>query len=394
MITQNTTLREPVLSDATLKAFGDRASGYDRENRFCSEDFEALVAAGFLKMPIPTELGGLGMNHSQVCAELRRLATRAPATAVAINMHIYWMGVAADLWRAGDKSLEWVLKEGAAGEVYAAGHAESGNDLPVFLSTTKAEKVDGGYRITGHKFFGSLSPVWTRLGFHAMDTSNPEAPVIVHGFLPRDAEGYTIGDSWDTLGMRGSRSDDTRMEGAFCPDSHIGHIIGAGQVDAFILSMFAWALIGLANVYYGVALRARELAIEGVKNKTSLGLSRSMAYHPEVQHAAAEMTLEIESVIPQLDQVSADWTDGIDHGAEWPMKIVAAKYRAVESAKRVVDLAMDMSGGSGFFKANELERLYRDVRAGGFHPANTALTHEIVGKTTLGIDMGEQPRWG
>ena len=115
MITQNTTLREPVLSDATLKAFGDRASGYDRENRFCSEDFEALVAAGFLKMPIPTELGGLGMNHSQVCAELRRLATRAPATAVAINMHIYWMGVAADLWRAGDKSLEWVLKEGAAG---------------------------------------------------------------------------------------------------------------------------------------------------------------------------------------------------------------------------------------------------------------------------------------
>jgi len=119
-----------------------------------------------------------------------------------------------------------------------------------------------------------------------------------------------------------------------------------------------------------------------------------MAYHPEVQHSAAEISLEIESVLPQLDQVAADWTNGADHGAEWPMKIVAAKFRAVESAKKVVDIAMDMSGGSGYFKTSELERLYRDVRAGGFHPANSALTHEIVGKTTLGIEMGEQPRWG
>ena len=55
---------------------------------------------------------------------------------------------------------------------------------------------------------------------------------------------------------------------------------------------------------------------------------------------------------------------------------------------------MTISGGAGMFKANELERLYRDVRAGGFHPANSALTHEIVGKTALGIDLGEQPRWG
>ena len=76
------------------------------------------------------------------------------------------------------------------------------------------------------------------------------------------------------------------------------------------------------------------------------------------------------------------------------MKIVATKYHCVESAKRVVDLAMDVSGGAGMFKTNELERLYRDVRCGGFHPANSLLVHELVGKTMLGIDLGEQPRWG
>lgn len=144
----------------------------------------------------------------------------------------------------------------------------------------------------------------------------------------------------------------------------------------------------------GIALRARDLAIEGVKKKTSLGVTRSMAYHPEVQHTVADLRLEIEALGQYLDRIADDWSRGVAHGDWWPAKIVAAKYRAVESAKRVVDLALETSGDAGMFKRNELERLYRDVRAGGFHPANAALVHEIVGKTALGIGLGEQPRWG
>ena len=211
------TATKPLLTDETLGEFRKRAPSYDRENRFCQEDFDELVKAGFLKMPIPKELGGLGMNLSEWGQELRRLAGYAPATAVAVNMHLYWMGVAADVWHSGDKSLEWMLRDGAAGEVFAAGHAESGNDLPLLLSTAKAERVDGGYKITGHKMFGSLSPVWTRYGFHAMDVSDPANPKIVHGFLPRETSGYRIDATWDALGMRGSASNDTIMDGRALP---------------------------------------------------------------------------------------------------------------------------------------------------------------------------------
>jgi alkylation response protein AidB-like acyl-CoA dehydrogenase len=309
-------------------------------------------------------------------------------------MHLYWTGLAADLYRQGDHSLSWLLQEAAAGEVFAAGHAEIGNDLPGLLSTSTAERVDGGYRFSGHKMFGSLSPVWTRLGIHAMDTSDPANPRVVHAFMPRDTPGYQIKETWDTLGMRATRSDDTILEGAFVPDRYIGRILPAGAVDPFILSMFAWALLNFGNIYYGIGLRARELAVASAKKKKALAVSRTMAYHPEFQHSAAEITIELESIGPHLEKIAQDWSDGVDHGAEWPAKIVTAKYHAVEAAKRIVDLAMDMSGGAGMFKGNELERLYRDVRCGGFHPANSALVHEIVGKTTLGVDLGEQPRWG
>jgi alkylation response protein AidB-like acyl-CoA dehydrogenase len=374
----------------------ERAPIYDRENRFFSEDFEELREARYLEMAIPKEMGGLGMTLADVGRETRRLAYYAPATALAMHMHTYWVGVASTLWQEGDKSLAWLLEEAAGGEVFAAGHAETGNDLPLLLSTTKAERVAGGYRFTGRKSFSSLTPVWTRLGIHGMDTRDPDIPKVVHAFMSRDAEGYTIQETWDVMGMRATRSDDTILQGAFVPDEKVARVVPAGSrgLDLFVLSIFAWALVGFANVYYGLARRARDLILEALKETTSVAVSRSMAYHPEIQHGVAEIILELEAMGPQVEKVAQDWSDGVDYGLDWPAKIVAAKYRCVEGAWRVVDLALELSGGFGMFKKNELERLFRDARAGRFHPANSALTHELVAKTALGIHPDEQPRWG
>jgi alkylation response protein AidB-like acyl-CoA dehydrogenase len=386
--------RRGLLTEEMLVRFGERAAGYDRENRFFTEDFDEARAAGYLKILVPEELGGYGLSLAEGAREQRRLAYYAPATALAINMHLYWTGVAADLHRWGDTSLDWLLREAADGEVFAAGHGEVGNDLPVLFSSAKAERVEGGYRFWGHKMFGSLSPVWTKLGIHAMDTSDPANPQVVHAFMPRDSEGYAIKETWDTLGMRATRSDDTILDGAFVADRYIGRVVPAGGVDPFVLAIFANALLMFGSMYYGVALRARDLAVASSRKRTSLGLTRSMAYHPEIQHLFSELSLEIEAMGPHIDRVLDDWSAGVDHGATWPMKIVAAKYHCVEGAKRVVDLALTTTGGAGMFRTSELERLYRDVRCGGFHPANTPLTHEIVGKTTLGVGLDEQPRWG
>jgi alkylation response protein AidB-like acyl-CoA dehydrogenase len=385
-----------LLPEAALETFRSRAAGYDRDNRFFQEDFEDLRSSGYLRMAVPRELGGLGFSLADVARETRRVAMYAPATALGTNMHNYWVGLSADLWRNGDRSLEWLLQEAAAGEVFAAGHAETGNDLPVLLSTTSAKRVDGGWTFTGRKAFGSLTPVWTRLGVHGMDVSNPSAPKVVHAFIPRDTSGVTIKETWDVLGMRATRSDDTILENAFVPDKYVARVLpaGAAGMDAFVLGIFAWALVNFGNVYYGLATRVRDLIVEMVKTKTSLGVTRSMAYHPEVQHGIAEIAMELEAIGAHLDRVAEDWSSGIDHGMAWPLKIVAAKYRAVTGAWRVVDRAMDLSGGFGMFKKSELERLFRDARAGRFHPANSALSHELVGKLTLGINPDEQPRWG
>jgi alkylation response protein AidB-like acyl-CoA dehydrogenase len=384
-----------LIPTTTLETFRSRAAQYDRENRFFQEDFDDLRQAGYLRMAVPKELGGLGFSLADVARETRTLASYAPATALGTNMHNYWVGVASELWRTGDRSCEWILREAAAGEVFAAGHAESGNETSVVMSITKAERVDGGYKFTGRKSFGSLTPVWTRLGLHGLDTSDAAAPKVVHAFLPRDAGNFSIKETWDVLGMRATRSDDTVLDGAFVPDKYIARVVpmGFAGADLFVLSIFAWALVGFGNVYYGLARRVLELTLDLVKSRSSIALTRSMAYHPEVQHDIAEMVMELEAIGAQLETVARDWSEGVKH-PDWPVKIVAAKYRAVEGAWRIVDRAMDVSGGFGMFKKSELERLFRDARAGRFHPANSALSHEVVGKLALGINPDETPRWG
>jgi len=385
-----------LLTDEMLRRFDERAPMYDRENRFFQEDWDELRASGYLSAPLPTDMGGSGLTLAEVNQLQRRLAYHAPATALAVNMHLYWVGLAADLRRMGAPGGDWILDAATRGEILAAGHGERGNDVPVLMSSASAERVDGGWEITAHKMFGSLTPVWTYMGVHALDTSDPDAPKVVHGFLDRNADRYHIDETWDVLGMRATASQDTILERAFIPDGDVVMVCppGFGGAGPFHVGVFAWALLGFAGVYLGLAKRAYDEVIAQVPRRSSVTLTRSMAYHPEVQHNVAEMRIALEAAEAFLDRTCEDWSAGVDHGALWPLKIVTTKHDVVARAWSVVDTALDVSGGAGIFKHNRLEQLVRDGRLGRIHPVNPMLTHELVGKMSLGINPDEQPRWG
>ena len=391
----STTLpRAMALDTDLLERFRSRAGELDRTNSYFYEDLAELRELGYLAAAVPVHHGGGGLDLAELAQSQRRMARFAPATALATTMHFYWTGVAAELERFGDTSLTWILEAAARGEVFAAGHAESGNDVPVLLSTCRAERVPGGYRLTGRKQFGSNGPAWNWLGAHAIDPDAPGGPQIVHAFVERSTPGVTVVETWDTLGMRPTQSHDTVLDGAFVPDEKVGRVVPAGSDDdAFLAAMNMWALSLIANVYVGIAERALELTVDSARRKSSVGIERgAYAYNPMVQHQVAEMYLELDAAQATVDRFVDDWLAGADHGERWGAKVFSMKWRAVEAAKRVVDIALDVIGGGGMFRGSELERLYRDVRCGGFHPGNDALTHEMVGKITLGI-AGELPRW-
>jgi alkylation response protein AidB-like acyl-CoA dehydrogenase len=382
------------LSEELLTRFRERAAAHDASGVYPHDDLVELRNCGWLLAPAPIEFGGLGLDLAQVAEGQRLLARYAPATALSTSMHLYWVGLGADLARFGHPFGPRILDWATSGEVLASGHGEAGNDIPIALSTTRAERVPGGWRIHGRKLFGSLGPVWDRLGFHAMDTTDPAGPVVVHGFMVRQAAGVDVVPTWDAQGMRATESHDTLLDGAFVSDADVLAVVPAGPSDNPAVGATAiWALTLISNVYVGIAERAMELAIEHCQRATSIAIpAGTVSHHPLVQARIAEMHLELAAARAQLDRLATDWVDGADHGPAWPIHVFAAKWRSATAAMRVVDLACDVVGGASFRRGHELERLSRDVRAARFHPGTDAFTHEAIGKALLGIDP-TGPRW-
>ena len=379
---------EDILTGPLLERIRGRAAGYDRDNVFFHEDLAELKAAGYLKIFVPAVDGGLGLGLADAAQLQRRLATAAPATALAVNMHLVWTGVAHVLAARGDSSLDFVLEDAAQGEVFAFGNSEAGNDSVLFDSRTEAVPLPGGaYSFTGRKIFTSLSPAWTRLGIFGKDASAGDgAGELVHGFITRETPGYEILPDWDTLGMRASQSNTTVLDGAVVPAERIFRKLPVGpNADPLIFAIFACFETLLAAVYTGIGERAFMLGVDAVKRRTSFkNAGRSYAQDPDIRWKVAAAAMAMDALYPQLSGLAADVDDLADHGGQWFPRLVGLKVRATETARTVVDLAIRVSGGSSYFRGSELERLYRDVLAGMFHPSDDESAHNTVANAWLG----------
>lgn len=373
------------LPDDLLARLRERAPVHDRDNTFPDADLDDLRAAGYLGILSPEEFGGAGLSLAEAAVLQQRLAGAAPATALAVNMHLVWTGVAKVLRDRGIDDLEFVLRGAAAGEVFAFGISEAGNDLVLFGSDTDAAPDgEGGYRFTGTKIFTSLSPVWNHLGVHGLDTTSPDAPKMVFAFLERD-ENVVSRDDWNTMGMRGTQSRTTELRGAHAPANRVVRRLDPGpQPDPLVFGIFAVFEILLASVYTGIARRALDLSVDAARARRSKKTGASYAADPDIRWRIADMALAYDALPPQIAALSADVDDRVDHGARWFSLLAGVKHRAVTAAKTVVDEAMLVSGGSSYFAHTELSRLYRDVLAGQFHPSDPESAHSALATAWLG----------
>ena len=375
-----------LLSDELLRRIHSRAADYDRRNEFPHEDLRELADAGYLAALVPQEFGGAGLSLEETVGQQMLLAAAAPATALAVNMHLIWTGVAKTLRERGDTTLDYVLAEAAAGEVFGFGISEPGNDLVLFGSNTDAQPLpDGGYAFTGTKVFTSLSGAWTKLGVFGLDSTSPGEPRLVHAFLDHGIAGISVLDDWDTVGMRASQSNTTRLDGArAAPERVFGFRAPGPSTDPLVLAIFANFLILVSSVYTGIAERALNLAVDAATSRRSQRTGLTGDQNPDTRWKIADAAISHDGLLPQLQALANDVDNLVDHGQQWFRKLTGLKLRATQNARFVVDQAIRVSGGSSFYSSSELGRLYRDVVAGGFHPSNEDSVHQAVATALLG----------
>ena len=374
------------LSEELLDQIHSRAARYDAENTFPEEDYDQLRDSGYYAAFVPEEFGGSGLTLSEIAAEQTRLAKAAPGTALGINMHQIIVGLGRKMVDAGRKEGEQILRDAADGHLFGFGISEPGNDLVLFGSITDAKPTeDGGYEFTGTKVFTSLSPAWTRLLTFGADSESSDAPKSVFAILRREDGGITIKDDWYVLGMRGTQSNTTLLEGAGVKAEQVlGRVDPGPNLDPVVLGIFANFEILLAATYAGVGERAIEVAVDHVKKRRSVMNQTVYANDPAIRWRLAEAALLMNAVGPQIREMAALVESDAEPNLGWLPRLSAVKNAASEASLRVVEQCIRACGGSSYYDKNELSRLYRDVLAGLFQPSDQESLHGAWANMLLG----------
>lgn len=356
----------------------EHAAEHDRAATFVAEAYAAMREHGYLALAVPEELGGLGATLRQVCYAQAELARHDGATALSSAMHLYLTLVQGFRHRNGAPDAAGVLRRVADDGIVIA--TSGGSDW--LWPTTTAVPENGGYRVSGRKVFCSQSPGATVVATCAVLGEPGEQAEVLHFSVPLAADGVRIEETWDTLGMRGTASHDVIFEDVLVPADKI---VGRRPYGEFGAPLFA-ATVHFAPVvgatYFGIAAAARDVAVAAA-TAGSRGPS-SLATMPRVQRQVGLMDAKLRgawwALMGSIDELGSDYAVGPANLAT----VMLAKRQAVTEAIEVVNLAMDVLGGRSYFRRSALERAYRDVRAGTFHPFTPEVTLTYAGKVALG----------
>lgn len=346
------------------------AETHDRDDSFVEEGFAALKREGFFTALVPAEFGGGGASTATVCECIRLIARGCSSTALAFSMHCHLVAVAAWRHKHQGAPTEGLLKRVAAENLVLV--STGGNDW--LSSGGTAEKVEGGFRVTARKPFASGSAMGDLLNTSALYDCPENGPTVLHFAVPMAAAGLRIEQTWQTLGMRGTGSNDVVLESVFVPDAAIGGRRPAGEWHMLfhVISKMAFAFI--YSAYLGVAEATRDLAVEAAGRR---------APNPFAAQLAGEM--ENALLLARLANAEAiTLAEEAEPGAQTTSAAMQCRQLTGQCAITAVERALELAGGSAFYRKNTLERLFRDIQAARFHPLTEKPQLDLTGRVALG----------
>ena len=375
----------PLAADLGAR-FAERAAEHDRENTFVEENFGPLRESGYTALAIPEELGGLGASLRQILYAQAELGRYCGATALAVNMHHYLTLTNLYRWKNGAAAAEPLLRRIAAEKLLLM---TSGGSDGLWPSTT-ATRENGGFRLNGRKRFCSQAPIANMLSTFATHDDPVEGKVILAVGVPTSSPGLQVLDTWDTLGMRGTGSHDVQLDDVKISEAQVVARQPYGKIGPALRVALIHGVSTMGAVYYGIAAGARDAAVRTVAGRRN-GAGQPATQDPAIARLVGMMDYKLRTAWWALIGALNELPDDYQYPAndQTVNTILLAKRCVVTEATAIVDLAMEAVGGSAFYKRSPLERAYRDVRGGPFHPLTPEKTLQFAGRLALGEPVDE-----
>jgi alkylation response protein AidB-like acyl-CoA dehydrogenase len=354
--------------------FATRAADHDANDSFVAENYKALRDAKIFSAPVPAELGGGGASFAEHCEIIRAIARGCGSTALAYSMHSHLLQALIWRWRHNaTPPAEPLLKRIAAEELILV--SSGGSDWLEGSGTLT--KKDGSYVFNARKIFGSGSPSGDLLLTTGIYDDPQNGPTVLHFGVNMRGPGVKVLDNWRTMGMRGTGSNDIVIENVEIQDAGVSVRRPKGKWHRFfdVISPIVWPIVTAA--YLGVAESARDIAITQVQKKRD---------DPIVQQLVGEMDTELANARMAWEQLVAGGAADREPSLASSDEIYKRKTIFSRAAVRAVYLAMEVTGGSSFFRSVGLERAFRDIQGVRFHPMHERRQYQFSGRVALGLD--------
>jgi alkylation response protein AidB-like acyl-CoA dehydrogenase len=358
--------------------FAPKADEHDRDNTWVAENYDVLAEAGYLRLAVPEDLGGLGASMRQVCYAQAELARSCGSTALAANMHVYITLVQCFRRRNGIEAAETVLQRVADEDLVL--FTSGGSDW--LWSNGTAVRENGGYRVTGRKAFCSQAPRGDVLITTAVVGDSDGDREVLTFSVPAAADGVKILDTWDTLGMRGTASHDVELDDVLVADAQIVARRPWGRFDPALMAAAIHFMPPVAAVYHGIAAGARDEAVRLItgKQRGADPMETLPLVHRQVGLMDFKLRTSWWALMGSVDEIGDDYAAD----AATMNTVNLAKRLVVNDAVEVVDIAMETAGGISYYNRTSLPRAYRDVRAAKYHPLTPEATLFYAGRMALG----------
>jgi alkylation response protein AidB-like acyl-CoA dehydrogenase len=355
--------------------FADRevapyAADLDREDRFPAETFEKLAEMGFMGLCVPEEYGGAGEDFLSYVLLLEEISRADAGVGVTLAVHTSAGTLPILMYGDEDQKSRWVrdLARGAKIGCFALTEPTTGSDAAAIAA--RAEKVDGGYRLSGHKQWVTNGRV---AGAMVVFARTPEG--VTAFVVGMDAEGISFGKHARKMGVISATTDDVLLDNVFVPEEdRLGE---EGKGLSVALGTLDSGRIGIAAQALGIAEAAFRYASDYAAERTTFG--KPIAEHQAVAFKLADMQTKIRAA--RLLTYEAAWMR--DRGMRVTEAGARAKVFASQVANEVTYDAVQILGGYGYMKDHPVERYYRDARVTEIYEGTSEIQRLVISRGIL-----------
>ncbi len=343
----------------------------DRTGEIAVTAFESLRTRGITGALVPVEFGGGGASHADMGEMLRVIGTYDPATAVTLSMHSHV--IAMQVWRHNHgMDASGIFRKVIDDDAVLV--STGGSDW--LSSNGSARRVEGGYRITARKSPASGCEVGTLLATSIRWDDAPEGPQVLHCVVPCSAEGVSIDLTWDTLGLRATGSHTVVLDDVFVSDAAVSLTRPADRWHPIWNTIVGAAIPLIMSAYVGIANAAVASACASMAGRGEPHVLQLLGEMANAHTTAADL---VAAMFVDADNLRFDNTDA--HAS----RTLSRKTVATDALIDTVRLALEVTGGAGYTRSSDIERLYRDVHGTLFHPLPRAKQTSLSGRVALGL---------